>query len=52
MKVVLLFQVHYAVQHELEKPLDLFWLFRPSTTEYIYNNTSYYNFYYIEIYGR
>ena len=25
------FQFHYAVQHELEKPLGLLWLFRPST---------------------
>ena len=25
------FRLHYAVQHELEKPLGLLWLFRPST---------------------
>ena len=25
------FRLHYAVQHELEKPLSLLWLFRPST---------------------
>ena len=25
------FQFHYAVQHELEKPLGLLWLYRPST---------------------
>ena len=24
---------HSAVQHELEKPLGLFWLFRPSTAD-------------------
>ena len=28
-----IFQIHYAVQHESEEPLGLFWLFRPSTTE-------------------
>ena len=25
------FRLHCAVQHELEKPLGLLWLFRPST---------------------
>ena len=24
-------RLHYAVQHELEKPLGLLWLFRPTT---------------------
>ena len=27
------FRLHYAVQHELEKPLALFWLFRPSNAD-------------------
>ena len=25
------FRLHYAVQHGLEKPLGLLWLFRPTT---------------------
>ena len=31
---VVKFQIHYAVQHESEKPLGLFhWPFRPETAE-------------------
>ena len=27
------FRLHYAVQHELENPLGLLWLYRPSTAQ-------------------
>ena len=33
LRPVSLFQLHYAVQHESKKTLDLFWLFPPSTAE-------------------
>ena len=39
----LVFQLHHAVHNVSKKPLGLFWQFRPSTSNYMYNNTLYYN---------
>ena len=42
------FRFHHAVQHELKKPLGLFWLFRPSTADI---TTRYTTTYYIQTCG-